>query len=316
MEKLKFNREFKIGLFGILMLVVLYWGINFLKGTDIFSSTTRYYAVYEQVNGLEKSADIVIKGYKVGKVTAMSYDPRESENVILELAVKSKYLIPDNSTARVFSTGIMSGKSIEIELGNSPKHLLEGDTLFSLASKDFMDVAGSELEFLKQRINDVTLKLGATFDNFNKILTDNSKNINTSLTNIASITTNVDNIVNDEQGSLKEMLRNFNKLSASLKAKTVQIDNIVNNVERFTDSLSASQIPTLVAEMTNTLQALNTTIGHINSGQGTVGKFILDDSLYDSLVVTSSNLSALLDDLQRNPKRYINVTIFGKKNKE
>lgn len=309
MGKLKFSREFKIGFFGILMLACLYWGINFLKGTDLLTRTTKYYAVYEQINGLQSSASIVIKGFKVGTVSNMTYDPKKSDNVILEFSIRDKYDIPVNSTARIFSDGLMGGKAVEIQLGNATDHLLEGDTLFSIADKDFLEVAGGEFEFLKQRLNDVVIRAVATLESLDKILTDNSQSITTTMSNLASITGHIDTIV-DEEGGIRGIVTNLNGLSKTLKEKSDNIGNIVDNVERFTDSLSAAQIPTLVTEITYTLQSLNETLDKVNGGEGTVGKLIADEQLYDSLVETVGNLSAVLEDLKANPRKYINLSIF------
>ena len=100
------------------MLALLYWGVNFLKSKDLFTSTRDYYAVYDQVNGLQPSASIVIKGFKVGTVSTMSYDPEQSQNVVVAFAIKAKYPIPKDSKALIFSDGIMGGKAIEIVPGS------------------------------------------------------------------------------------------------------------------------------------------------------------------------------------------------------
>ena len=291
--KLKLSREFKIGFFGILMIAALYWGVNFLKGTDLFTSSVHYYAAYDQVNGLQPSAAVVIKGYKVGTISDISYDPQRSNNVVVEFAIKSKFKIPKDTKARIFSDGIMGGKSIELELGRSDAYLHEGDTLFSEINKDFLEVAGSEFEFLKQRANDVISEMIVTLRGINKLLSDNSANLNATIGNVAAITGDLRSVVADEKGSLRETISNVNDLSRTLRDKTGQIDRIFTNVERFSDSLSQSRIPTLVAQMNGTLAELNRTLAKVNDGDGTVGKFVNDQALYDSLVQASSNLSTI-----------------------
>ena len=126
---MKLSREVKIGLYAIITLAALYWGINFLKGQDIFSSSHKYYATYDQVNGVQKSAGIVIKGFKVGVVSDISYDPQKSDRIIVEFSIKRKFQIPENSKARIYSDGLLGGKAIEIELGDSHIYLHDGDTL-------------------------------------------------------------------------------------------------------------------------------------------------------------------------------------------
>ena len=216
MKKLKFSREFKIGFFGVAMLALLYWGINFLKSKDLFASDNEYYAVYDQVNGLQPSASIVIKGFKVGTVSSMSYDPSKSQNVVVTFAVKSKYPIPKDSKALIYSDGIMGGKAIEIVLGSSPEMLQPGDTLYSEINKDFLETAGSEFEFIKQRANDVISRLTVTLDNLNAILADNRAGLNATVNNMASITGNLNEVMTDEKGSLRNIIANLNSLSQML----------------------------------------------------------------------------------------------------
>ena len=198
MKKLRFSREFKIGFFGVAMLALLYWGVNFLKSKDLFTSTRDYYAVYDQVNGLQPSASIVIKGFKVGTVSTMSYDPEQSQNVVVAFAIKAKYPIPKDSKALIFSDGIMGGKAIEIVPGSSPELLQPGDTLYSEINKGFLETAGSEFEFIKQRANDVISRLTVTLDNLTAILADNRAGLNTTVNNMASITGNINDLMVSE----------------------------------------------------------------------------------------------------------------------
>ena len=308
--KLKLSREFKIGFFGILMIAALYWGINFLKGRDLFTSSVHYYAVYDQVNGLQSSAAVLIKGYKVGSISDISFDPERSDKVVVEFSIKSKFKIPDDTKARIFSDGLMGGKAVELELGKSAKYLQQGDTLFSEINKDFLEVAGSEFEFLKQRANDVINQLMIT------LMADNKDNLNATFTNIASISGNLNEVIAGEKNNVREIVQNLNELSKTLSSKSGQIDRIVTNVENFSDSLSKSKIPTMIAQATTTLESLNTTLEKVNHGDGTVGRFLNDQALYDELVDATANLSALLEDLKAHPSRYINVSVFGRRNRD
>lgn len=294
------------------MIGLLYWGINFLKGTDLFTSTKRYYAVYDQVNGLQSSAAILIKGYKVGTISEISYDPQRSNNVVVEFAIKSKYKIPNDTKARIFSDGIMSGKSVELELGKSTKYLQQGDTLFSEINKDFLEVAGSEFEFIKQRANEVINELLITLGHVNTLLGDNKENINRTMTNLASASGNINQLLSNEKGEIHSIIANLNTLSKTLANNSGRIDHIVGNMDRFSDSLSNVPVGTLVDNLTSATAQLNTILSKANSGDGTVGLMLNDRQLYASLVQATSDLSALLADLKAHPSRYINVSVFGK----
>lgn len=312
---MKLNKEFKIGFFGILMIGLLYWGINFLKGTDLFSSDVKYYAVYDQVNGLESSASILIKGFKVGSISDISYDPARSQNVVVEFSISSKYPIPDDTKARIFSDGIMGGKAVELVLGKSTQYLQEGDTLFSEINKDFLEVAGSEFEFIKQRANNVISQLVTTLGHINALLADNKENLDRTFNNIANLSGNLNEVVENEKGSIHSIVTDLNHLTQTLSAKSGQIDRIITNVETFSDSLNRASIPTLVTQLNETVGRLNTVMGKIEQGDGSVGKLINDDALYDSLVQASSDLAALLADIKAHPSRYVNISVFGRRDK-
>ncbi len=313
---MKLNREFKIGFFGIIMIAALYWGVNFLKGTDLFTSTVHYYAAYDQVNGLQPSASIVIKGFKVGAVSEIAYDPQRSENVVVEFAVKSKYRIPKDTKARIFSDGIMGGKAVELELGVSPEFLQEGDTLFSEINKDFLEVAGSEFEFLKQRANELIGEVLVTLKSVNTLLGENSASIHATLDNMAAMTGDLRGVLSDQKGNLGETMANLNALSHALEKSSGQIERIVSNTADFTDSLSKAQIPTAVAELNRAVNSLGDILGKIDAGEGTLGMLVADKALYDSLVASSANLSALLEDLRKHPSRYVNISVFGRRDRD
>lgn len=312
---MKLKKEVKIGLFATGMLLLLYWGINFLRGTDLFNRMNTYYATYDQVNGLQPSSAIVIKGFKVGVIRSMSYNPEKSSKVVIELNIKSKYKVPENSKARVFSDGLMGGKAVEIELGNADQYLSDGDTLHSVAEKDFLEVAGSEFEFMKQRANQVVNEVMVTLGHVNTILAANSTHINTTMSNISSISGDLKSIVSSESDDMRDIIANINYLSKTLKDNSHKIDNIIGSVDGFTDSLSRSNIPMMVENLSLTLGELNTTLAKVNSGHGTVGKFLNDESLYDSLNMATGHLARLLEDLKEHPGRYVQFSLFGKKQK-
>lgn len=308
MKKIKLSREFKIGFFGILMLALLYWGINFIKGTDLFSGSRSYYAVYDNVSGLQKAGSVVVQGYKIGTVADMTLDPRRSDKVLIELLIKSKYRIPVDSEARIFSDGLMGGKAIEIRFGKEGTFLSPGDTIISTADKDLLEMAGSELEFFKQRISSVTGSLTSTLDMVTTILADNQRSISAMLANTAAATESLNGMIISNQGELQKTITNLSEFSATLNDRSAQLENILTDVEGLTSSLDSADVAGILADLSVTIGNLNTAISSINEGDGTLGLLLNDDRLYNELLRSSHDLSALLEDIKQNPRKYINLS--------
>lgn len=307
---MKISREFKVGSFAVIMIACLYWGINFLKGEDIFSNTTSYYAQYDNISGVQSSASIFIKGFKVGTVTNMEYNPKKSEAITIKLNINSNYDIPVNSTARVFSDGIMGGKAIEIILGDSNEYLHRNDTLVSMKDKDLFEVASGEFDFFKQRADQISSEAILAMQNINKMFTDNQDNFTTTMQNMSSMSSDLKEISLSERESIKTIISDISVLTTTLKNNAENIDSIVGNIEGLTDSLNNSGV---ISALAQSVEELHLSLSKINDQQGTLGKLVGDQGLYDSLVMATTNLSLLFEDIKTNPNRYLNISVFGKK---
>lgn len=310
---IKLRKEVKVGLFAFLTLAGLYWGVNFLRGQDLFRRNRVYYAVYDQVGGMQKNSAVKVKGYKIGVVSDIIYDPMKSDKIFIELSIRSKYRLPSDSKARISSDGFVSGKAIEIEFGESDKYLNDKDTLISIQDRGLLEMAGSELEYFKQKASSLFYDVSETLNSLNTILSDNSGSINTVLNNMAGITGTLNEVMQGEKGNIRDIVKNMNALSTALKNNSDRIDNIVANVEVFSDSLRSADLSKMIGNLAGTLEEMNVALEGINRGEGTIAKFLNDEKLYDSLVMASGNLARLLDDLRLHPERYINVTVFGNK---
>ena len=210
------RREVKIGIFAVLMIGALWAGIRFLKGFDIFSRNAVYYAAYDQVDGVQNASPILIRGVKVGAVTDISFDPSIGNEVVLQLTIQRKYRIPSNSEARIYSNSIMGAKAIEIALGDAGTYLQSGDTLCSSRSKGLMDMAGSELEFFKQKMSQVVGDLSRTMDNLNLIMEQNAANIEGTMSHLNSITGSVNGMLLSQRANLESAVANLTRFSEML----------------------------------------------------------------------------------------------------
>lgn len=303
------KREVKIGIFAVAMIGVAWAGVRFLKGFDIFSRNVEYYAAYDQINGVQNASPIMMKGVKIGSVTGLSFDPARSDKVVLRFTVKRQYRIPTDSEAKIFSNGLMGAKAIEITYGTAHTYLEKGDTLRASRDRDIMDMAGSELDFFKQKISQLTADLSRTLENLNRLMETNADNISGTLGNLNSLTGDMAQIISSEKNSLKSALDNLSKFSDMLGENAGRVDSIIGDVDRFTSQLTEQQF---AARLSQAVEHLDDLVSRIAQGEGTVGKLMNDPALYESLDRASDNLAALLADFKQYPGRYVHLSLFGR----
>ena len=210
------KREVKIGIFAILMLGCAWAGIRFLSGIDIFSRNNEYYAAYDQIGGVQSASPVMIKGVKVGTVTDIGFDPSRSDKVVLQLTVKRQIRIPKDSEAKIVSASIMGSKAIEIRLGDEAACLADGDTLRSGRDRDLMDMAGSELDFVKQRVVQLTDSLSRTLGGINALMAANAAGLTGTIAHLEGITGNVDELLDSEREELRHALHSLASFSERL----------------------------------------------------------------------------------------------------
>lgn len=312
---MKIRREAKVGIFAVAMLLALYWGVSFIKGKDLFNRMNTYYAKYDRVNGLQNSSGVFIKGFQVGTVSSISYDPSVSDQVVVEFNIKKKYKVPENSMARIYSDGFLGSKAIELVFGDSGRIMENGDTLRTEVNKDFMETASGEIDAVMKKASDVMTQLNTTLGTVNEMLETNAKNIETTMGNLASASGAMNTLVVNRRRELESMISNLNTVSAVLSENSHRMGNILANVDGFTDSLSRADIPGLVSNLNTTVEGLNSVLAKVNDGDGSMNLLLTDDSLYNSLTEAGSNLSLLLEDLRQSPKRYVHFSLFGRRDK-
>lgn len=303
------KREVKIGIFAVLMILAAWAGIRFLQGLDIFSRNAVYYAAYDQISGLQVASPITMKGVKIGTVAGISFDPARSENVVLELTVKRQYRIPEDSEAKIYSDGLMGGKAIEIIYGKSDSFLEKGDTLRSARDRDLMDMAGSELEFFKQKFSQVTDDLSRTLGNLNLLLETNARHINGTLAHLDTMSGDMAQVLNSQKRNLESAVENLTAFSEMLGENAPRVDSMMNNLNRISTDLADSGF---ARQLTETMGEVNALLEEVQQGEGTVGRLLSDPALYESLTRASDNLASLLADLEQYPGRYVHFSLFGR----
>lgn len=297
------RKEVKIGIYAVVILLGAWAGIRFLSGLDVFGRTRNYTAHYEQVGGLQDAAAVVINGVKVGQVTGVELN-LEKGGVDVSLTVDKKYNIPTDSKAMMFSAGLMGGKSIEIKLGEATEYLKSGDTIQTGVTLDMFDTLANELGDIKSRVATLLDNLNQTISGVDSLIDDNSKNLTKTVANLNAVMADL---------KKSNIIGNIDGFCATLNQNGEKLDSIISDINSVTHTLNEQQSG---AKLAQAIAEVNTLLAKINSGSGSIGNLVSDEKLYKELAQASQNLSFLLADLKENPKRYINVTIFGKKSYE
>lgn len=304
-NRIQMKKEVKIGIFAFLMLILMFWGINFLKGKNLFTRSHTFYTTFRDVDGLNVSGDVMFRGMKVGTITDIVFNPDTPESILVEFTVPKKYPVPNDSRITTINPYIIGGKVMVVEYGHSPEMYQSGDTIPSLAKPELLTQVSDALGPIKEQLSHITSSLSRTLDNVNSLLSEEN------VQSITSTLSGVDYMVNND---LKAAVANINAISRSLNNNTADIDRILSNVGDFTDSLNTVNLPLLVANINQTVAELNGVVSKMNEGDGSLALLLNDPALYEGLQSSAENLSTLLDDLQTNPKRYVHFSLFGRKN--
>jgi phospholipid/cholesterol/gamma-HCH transport system substrate-binding protein len=310
-----------VGSLTAISIVLLILGFNFLKGRNLTVKSMRFYAVFENIEGLTSSNAVVINGKQVG--TVYSTDGGEDmRKITVALTINQLINIPDNSIA-VITPSVLGVTSMEIRLGNSKVYKKEGDTLASIASKGMLADAFQKVDPVLLEVSNMIRSLDSVLVTVNSVFDTNTKNniksvmanLNNTTASLAISSASLQAILNTQSGALAKTLNNVSDITGTLKNSDKKIDQTLTNLETTTSKLSKLDLEKTLTTINATISDLKNTIEKVNSDKGSIGLLMNDPKLYNNLSATSNKLNLLLDDVRVHPKRYINVSVFGKKEK-
>ncbi len=314
----KRTRPIIIGLSFIAAIVLFVWGYNFLRSKDLFNKETVYYASYSKVNGLIKANPVVINGLRVGQVKDVYFNPDMSGNIMVSIILSTDFPVPNNSIARIFSSDLMGSKAIELILGDSKEVLREGDTLATSVEEGLMAEVNAQVQPIKKKAEDLMASIDTLVTAFQMIFNESARenikesfqNIELTFSNLQRTTSNIDTLVVEESTRISTILTNLDSLTTALNQNKDNIRNIIANFEIISDSLAKSEIPGTFARANQTLDDMQTILEKVNNGEGTLGMLMHSDSLYLELNRSATALDSLLNDIRKNPKRYVKFSLF------
>jgi phospholipid/cholesterol/gamma-HCH transport system substrate-binding protein len=305
---LKITREIKTAILVLASILLFIWGYYFLKGRDLLSNYATFLVKYENVDGLVTSAPVTINGLIVGKVNSIKLNDDWSS--VVELQINGDYKITKNSIAELYSPGPIGGKQVAIVPNKETQEVaVSGDYLVSTIKLGLTDQVSNEIKPIKDKLNSVLENANTMLININQVLDAKTKeNLRNSLENL-----------NATLAEFKEVSKSANSMLAENKTKIsatmTNFENASSNFSKMSDSLAKANIGETVKKLENTLASVDKLMSDIQSGKGTLGKLAKDEAMYNNFTKASKELELLLQDLRLNPTRYVNVSLFGKKNK-
>ena len=300
------SKELKIGVFAVTVLVVSFFMINYLRGEDILDREIEVTSRFETVEGLVASAPVYIKGYKAGKVSEVSYDP-QTEDFKVTCAISKDFRIPSDSRMTIYSVDIMGGKGVKIDLGSSSSQAADGDMLAPAFEAGLMDGLAASIGPLMENVNGLLDSLNVTVAGVNRMLSDgNQEHISSMLAHLEDTMADLEKLssaVGGKSEDIEAVIDNVSVLSSRFGGIADQVDTTLAGVSSIVGKVNGTDIEGLVSSLRNLLD-------NINDPEGTVGRLMSDDSVYNSVDSLLVDIDEHVRKIQENPKKYIRISVF------
>ncbi|MCF6296890.1 MAG: MlaD family protein [Flavobacteriaceae bacterium] len=300
---MKVSRELKTGVAAIVIIVLFVWGFNFLKNQSVYDTTRTFYVEYADVQGLIEGAPVTISGLSIGKVSNISFHPDKKGVLTVRLSITNNISFSNKSIVQIYSPDFLSGKSLRIILNNDNSELaLDGDILRGTIDLGILDDLGNQVGPLTSKLEGFVTNTDSLMMGLTGLLDEeNQKNLKLSLENFKNLSFKIDRLLESNNSKIDSVLGGAN--------------HAMLNLSKMMDSLNSAGLGVTVIKLQTTLSNLNKILDNVQNGDGTIGKLINDEKLYNNLEAASKELKELLHDFKLHPKRYVNVSVFGKKEK-
>lgn len=315
---MKVPKEVKIGIIVVAGVFLLLWGLNYLKGKNVFTNRKHLFVVYNNVGGLTVTNPVYYKGFVVGKVSSITILNDSKKSLLVEFALREGDLqIPKNTVAKIFSDGILGTKAIDLVFGDSQTSVESGDTLIADMQSSITEEMTKQVLPVKEKAERLMMTLDSLLHSLNNLFVGKTGNdLNNTFTNLASLSGGLDQLVIEQRARLRNISDHVQSITKNLANNNENLSATIKNLKQISDTLALAHIGETLAEAKKALAETSVIMSKINRGEGTMGMLVNNDSLYKSLTAASKDLDQLLIDLKANPKRYVHFSLFGKKDKK
>jgi phospholipid/cholesterol/gamma-HCH transport system substrate-binding protein len=319
---MKVSNETKVGALTIIAITLIIVGFNFLKGKTIFKSGNFLYAKYSDTKGLIVSNPVFVNGFQVGTVFEIENKTADLSQILVSIKLNNEYKIPTNSTATI-QDNPLGTNSISIILGNATTYLKSEDTIKTAPAASLLGDLMNTLSPLGEQTKQTISELQKVLTNINQVLNNNNKaNLEVILKNLGETTENlnkamvsIESMLQKQNGSIANTASNLSSFTKNLNENNKKINNILSNLDTTTKQIKDADLTNTIKTIQVAVNELSITLNQLNKGNGSASKLLNDSTVYTQLKNTIQSVNTLVDDVKVHPKRYINISVFGKKDK-
>jgi phospholipid/cholesterol/gamma-HCH transport system substrate-binding protein len=306
------NKEFKIGFFAIASIIALVFGVNYLKGINILNDNSDFYAVYENIGGLQVGSPVLVNGYKVGMVSNIDLLTEQNQNLLVTISLDKEFDMAKNTVCKIVNQDLMGTKGIALILGDTDELVRGGDTLISGIEGSLQDEVNAQILPLKNKAEELIGSIDSVMMIVTAVLNkDTRDNLRNSLSSLdktfelmSQTMVKVDSMVDINDDRIAKVVKNLESITSNLESSNGEIKTILTNFATLSDSLVKADIATV-------LQNVNDIATKINNGEGSIGLLLKDNKIYANFEKSTRELASLLEDIKKNPSRYVNFSIIG-----
>ena len=309
------KREVKVGIVSIVVIFILILGINYLKGTNIFKNNITFYALYQNIDGLQIGAPVTVSGFKVGSVTDIDMLTESNNNLLVTINIEKELVVPKESILKIVNQDLMGTKGVNLIFSSNLDNASSGDTLNSSLESSLQEEVNAQILPFKRKAEELIVSIDSVMMIVTAVLNkDARKDLSKSIESLgetfslmSSSMKKVDGIIDANEEKISNIIFNMESILSNIEESNSNVNSILSNMSLISDSLSNSNLTSLVNNF-------NTLMTQINSKEGSAGLLFNDDKLYTNLEKTTKELSELIKDIKDNPKRYINFSLIKRSN--
>jgi phospholipid/cholesterol/gamma-HCH transport system substrate-binding protein len=318
---MKSKAYIKVGILFLATLIIAFWGLNYLKGKDLLSSEKSFYSLYEKIGGLTKSSPVTINGFQVGQVREIELSEKKQGMIEVKYSISYKSIkIPKGSSARIYSLDLMGSKGIALDLTVDSVLCKPNDTLRGTIEGELLDQVNSQMLPLKLKVESLMSSMDSVLLGIQLVFNENNRNnlaesfssINQTLNNLEAASKFLNEYVKNESFKVSSVLSRADTFSIGLLKQKEGLEVIIGNIRKISDTLNNVPLINTFTSLREVLGNVHQLTAKISTGEGTLGKLIISDSLYNAILATNGSLNRLVEDIRIHPSKYIRISLSDK----